>query len=398
MLDNFLIRGLQTISPFGVTLEETSLALSADFAPATQLSPSRELPVFRLTDAGEQKLLALRADSRYAKLDRVTLLAIAAARETLRALPPLKNGIGCVSIGSSRGATTSLEQTIAIHNSEDSAVPTHTSPQTTAGNISSWVAQEYLSLLGSPSTCETVASISTSMTCSSAFQSLLVAYAFVRGGLAPTALFGGAEACLTSYTIAQLRALRIYSEHGGPWPCRPLSAEEGAGNSVALGEAGGTALLTTDDSAVAPGDMRLLGLGWAVEETPSATGITADGRAFEHSMRKAIASLPTGAAVDAVILHAPGSRKGDLAELRAVNRVFGDISLLTTKHLTGHTYGASGMVSLALAQALLEGAPWSGLPYPTPLCPALRRPPRSVAINTAGFGGNSITVIVSRAA
>jgi 3-oxoacyl-(acyl-carrier-protein) synthase len=150
-----------------------------------------------------------------------------------------------------------------------------------------------------------------------------------------------------------------------------------------------------DDSALVEGDLELLGLGWAVEETPTATGLSADGRAFERSMRMAAAGLPEGRGVDLVVAHAPGSIRGDQAELTAISKVFGDsVVVCSTKHLTGHTYGASGMVSLALGQELLEGAPWRGFPYPAVVSWEQKGPFRTVLVNTAGFGGNSVSLIV----
>jgi 3-oxoacyl-(acyl-carrier-protein) synthase len=101
--------------------------------------------------------------------------------------------------------------------------------------------------------------------------------------------------------------------------------------------------------------------------------------------------------IDAVIAHAPGSVKGDQAELRAIRAVFGEVPVYTTKHLTGHTYASSGMVSLSLAQALFESAKWTGLPYPS-LASWDSNPAstRVIAVNTAGFGGNAITAIVAK--
>ena len=145
------------------------------------------------------------------------------------------------------------------------------------------------------------------------------------------------------------------------------------------------------------GDLEILGIGWAVEETPTATGLSADGLAFERSMRMALSQVPQGVTVDAVVAHAPGSVKGDEAELRAISRTLGDsLVVCSTKHLTGHTYGASGMVSLAMAQALFAGAPWRGFPYPTGIQRPLKGPPRAVLINTAGFGGNSVSLVVGQ--
>jgi len=387
-----LIRGLSTISPLGTRRDDIARLLEDPAPPAVPFVERNNRPIFPLTPAGDERVRLVAGEERYSRLDRVAHLAIAAARGTLDAAHGRYGEIGCVTIGSSRGATQALERTIAGFASDGTKVPTETSPTTTAGNISSWVAQECVARRGS---ALTVASIGTSMTCSSAFQSLLTAVAFVRSGMSSAAIFGGAEACLTPYTIAHLEALRIYSDGTTRWPCRPCGSVSVAHNTVALGEGAGTAIVMGDDGAAVDGDLLLLGIGWAIEETPTATGLSADGRAFERSMRMAVAALPAGISVDTVVVHAPGSVKGDEAELSAVSRVFSDeVMVVSTKHLTGHTYGASGMVSLALAQALLGGAQWGGFPYESAVRGRNQGESQVVLINTAGFGGNSVSVIV----
>lgn len=389
------IRGLATISPLGSSRDEIFRLLDDPTPPAIPFLARNNRPIFPLTANGEALVREVAREERFSRLDRVSLLAIASARKTLAAAGGRHGEIGLVSIGSSRGATISLEESISGFKEDSTKVPTETSPKTTAGNISSWVAQEMLARSSSSGVCQYPVSLSTSMTCSSAFQSLITAVAFVRGGLTRAAIFGGSEACLTPYTVAHLEALRIYADGTSPWPCRPCGSVAAASNTVALGEGAGTALVMEDDSAVVDGDLELLGLGWAIEATPTATGLSADGRAFEHSMRMAVGELPEGRQVDAVIVHAPGSVKGDEAELSAVSRVLGDsVTVCSTKHLTGHTYGASGMVSLALAQALLEGAAWRGFPYETVVGTRPMSALRTVLINTAGFGGNSVSVMV----
>lgn len=233
------------------------------------------------------------------------------------------------------------------------------------------------------------------MTCSSAFQSLITACAFIRAGYTTAAVFGGSEACLTPYTIAHLEALRIYADGDGPWPCRPCGSVSSATNTVALGEGAGTAILMEDDNTEVEGDLELLAIGWAVEQTPTATGLSADGQAFERSMKMALEHLEVGRKVDTVVVHAPGSLRGDEAEMRSVARTFGEgVMVCSTKHLTGHTYGASGMVSMAMAHSLLEGARWRGFPYESAAGGRLVEHPETILINTAGFGGNSVSVIV----
>jgi 3-oxoacyl-[acyl-carrier-protein] synthase II len=386
-----IIRGLSTISALGVSEASPVWRGGRTRAPAQRVGFGEQRAVFPFSREIEDEIEGLTEEPRYQRLDRVTYAALLAARRTFQKIRPTGVHLGCISIGSSRGPTHMLESTIRSHLENAGRVPIFTSPSTTAGNISSWVAQEYKAQGGGAAP---IATITTSMTCSSAFHALLVARGFILGGMCKAALFGGAEACLTPYTLAQLEALRIYTAATDEWPCRPLAESEELSNSVALGEGAGTAAILADDGVAHEGELELLGMGWAMEEIPSATGISSDGSAFQAAMEMAAAQLPPGLEVDGVIAHAPGSRRGDEAELQAVSRVFERGIVMSTKHLTGHTYAGSGMLSLSLAQAVLEGGAWSGFPYPVRCRVGLPRAPRAIAINTAGFGGNAITVIV----
>ena len=402
--ERLIIRGLSTISPLGSSRKEVSQTLTLGRAKAQWLNAAEQTrPVFPLTASGMNLVEELSSQARYQGLDRTTLLALTAARQTFAALRGERMELGCISIGSARGATNSLERSIAQHLAKEGTLAADTSPTTTAGNTTSWIAQEYLEQeylvqedLRAPKSAHsnTIASISTSMTCTSAFHALLIATAFLRGGMASAALFGGAESCLTSYTVAQLEALRIYSRERSEWPCRPCASSEHSSNTLVLGEGAGTAILLGGSVAYMPGDMELLGIGWALEATPSATGISEDGRGFQGAMLGALAGLPAGRVLDGVIMHAPGTSKGDEAELRAIEMVLGSVPLCSTKHLTGHTYGASGMISLATAQVLLSEGGWSGFPYPARVAPRPFEAPRTLMINTAGFGGNAISIVV----
>jgi len=391
-----IIRGLSVLSSVGDSVTDWSTALTATAAQCARGVDGLERITFPLAPSANTRVRSTLNALDFEQLDRSTVSAVAAARGSLECLTP-DLPIGCVSIGSSRGPTTALERTLRAFDERSGRVPVVTSPVTTAGNISSWVAQEVLNR--SPSASDAIASLSTSMTCSSSFHSLLIARSFVLSGMAQAALFGGAEACLTPYTVAQLEALRIYTDDNGAWPCQPFSIARKTAGSVALGEGAGTALLLRDDGQGQAGDLVLLGIGWALEKVPSATGISEQGEAFQAAMKMARSQLSVADArsVEAVVAHAPGTYRGDQAELAAIRAVFGaEVQVCTTKHLTGHTYGASGMVSLSLAQALCNGVVWPGLPYRSVLDgPQMQRRPRAVAINTAGFGGNAVTIIIA---
>jgi 3-oxoacyl-(acyl-carrier-protein) synthase len=397
--ERLFIRGLSTISAMGQDRDDCATRISENTPSPSDLTCSTGVrPVFRVPEQIEQSIAAFGEGSEPHERDRVTRFAGYVASRCLDSVPEEIERIDGISFGSSRGTTESLERTTAAFVAkEGKEVPLYTSPSTTFGVISAHVGRLLLNRrMSLPGAVLPVFAGATSMTCSSAFHALVTGVAFIRAGMARAWLFGGSEACLTAYTALQLEALRMYSKVSGACPCRPCAIREGRENYVVLGEGAGAAILTTEPG---PDGVELLGAGWALEAPPSATGITSDGQAFGQAMQGALEGLPKNRRVDAVIMHAPGTSKGDEAEVTAIQRLFGNEPLLcTTKHLSGHTYGASGMISLELARYLLAGGEWGGVSYESRLSAASneRQNIRTVLINTAGFGGNAVSIVVGR--
>jgi 3-oxoacyl-(acyl-carrier-protein) synthase len=69
--------------------------------------------------------------------------------------------------------------------------------------------------------------------------------------------------------------------------------------------------------------------------------------------------------IDVIVMHAPGTIKGDLTEYKAIQKLFGEsLPLLTTnKWKIGHTFGASGMLSLELAILMMQHNTFIGMPF-----------------------------------
>lgn len=107
-----------------------------------------------------------------------------------------------INIGSSRGATELFEK---YHREflETGKVATLASPTTTLGNISFWVAHDLQS---------TGPNISHSITCSTALHEVLTGVAGLQSNMADKFLVGSSEAPLTPFTIAQMKALKIYAK------------------------------------------------------------------------------------------------------------------------------------------------------------------------------------------
>jgi 3-oxoacyl-(acyl-carrier-protein) synthase len=94
-------------------------------------------------------------------------------------------------------------------------------------------------------------------------------------------------------------------------------------------------------------------------------------------------------------MHAPGTIKGDLTEYRAIEKVFGEsLPLLTTnKWKIGHTFGASGILSMEMAILMMQHNQFIGVPFVE--TQKQTKPIRKVLVNAVGFGGNAVSVLLS---
>ncbi|MNL17043.1 3-oxoacyl-[acyl-carrier-protein] synthase 1 [compost metagenome] len=100
--------------------------------------------------------------------------------------------------------------------------------------------------------------------------------------------------------------------------------------------------------------------------------------------------------IDAIVMHAPGTIKGDLTELRAIEKVFGlKLPLLTTnKWKIGHTFGASGILSLELALLMMQHDTFVAVPFGEKQTQV--KSIKKVLINAVGFGGNAVSILIEK--
>ena len=292
-----------------------------------------------------------------------------------------------INIGSSRGATDLFEKHYREYVATGKA-QTLASPTTTLGNISSWVAHDLQS--AGPE-------ISHSITCSTALHSVLNGVAWLRAGMADKFMVGGSEAPLTDFTIAQMRALKIYSNHENAvnetiqWPNRALDLEK-KHSTMILGEGAGVCCMEVGkkENALA----YIEGIGYATEILEHNISISAEATCFQKSMKMALQNTSLSD-VDVIVMHAPGTVKGDLTEYRAIEIVFGDqLPLLTSnKWKIGHTFGASGILSMELAIMMMQKDIFIGIPF---LSEQIKtKPIKKVLINAVGFGGNAVSILLS---
>ena len=321
-------------------------------------------------------------DSKYKSLDDSVLFALSAARIAVANAGWTTSDNFGINLGSSRGATQLFEQHYAAFLDSGKA-NVLSSPTTTLGNISSWVAHD-LQTSGPE--------ISHSITCSTALHAMINGIAWLKSGMADKFLVGGSEAPLTDFTIAQMQALKIYSKSNDDYPCRTLDFSK-IKNTMILGEGAAFCCLEIGQS-----DRTLAiieGFGYATEILEHSISISAEATCFQKSMKMALQNIDIKE-VDAIIMHAPGTIQGDLSEMKAIEKIFGsNVPLLTSnKWKIGHTLGSSGLFGIELAILMLQNQVFIGVPFAKDKTQI--RKLNKILVNAVGFGGNAVSVLISK--
>jgi 3-oxoacyl-(acyl-carrier-protein) synthase len=224
----------------------------------------------------------------------------------------------------------------------------------------------------------------------------------LQSGLATKFLVGGSEAPLTAFTIAQMHGLKIYAKENQDFPCRAFDLEK-TKNAMILGEGAAMACLEVGEQKKALG--YITGIGYATDDLEHNISISDEALCFQKSMQMALKNTPMEE-VDVIVMHAPGTLKGDISEFKAIQKTFtssvphfgsgGDtLPMLTTnKWKIGHTFGASGMLSVEMALMMLQHQQFIGVPFGKKQ--ENRKEIRNILVNAVGFGGNAVSVLISK--
>lgn len=329
---------------------------------------------------------------------KLKLLTFLDSRKELQSLDPtvqsllfllhqsgLKNSLPTylgINVSSSRGATHLFEKYIIDH-FKTGELSSLASPTTTLGNISSWLANE-LNSVGFES--------SHSITCSSGLHGIVNAVAWLKSGMQDDFLVGASEFSNTSFTIDQLKALRIYSDFSNPIsPSESMNFSKKK-NAMVLGEA--CSLLHLSSSVDENSLVLIKGVGYATEILDHPVSLSADGLCMQKSMEMALSDAQINT-VDVVVMHAPGTKLGDKSELKAIDEVFKNTrpALTSNKWVLGHTFATSGLLSVELAVDMLKSQKFIENPFFTCGAPSSIN---TIMVNAVGFGGNAVSIILER--
>lgn len=196
---------------------------------------------------------------------------------------------------------------------------------------------------------------STTTACASSSHAIANACYQIRMGLADVIITGGSEAAIEVSGIAGFNALHAMSTRNDSpkTACRPFSASR---DGFVLGEGAGTLILEEYEHAVARGAhiyAELVGVGL----TADAYHLTAsdpEGTGVKNAMQIAINEAKiTPQDIDYINTHGTATPIGDIAEIKAIQQVFGEhayaINITSSKSMTGHTMGAAGAIEAIIS-------------------------------------------------
>ena len=175
-------------------------------------------------------------------------------------------------------------------------------------------------------------------------------------------------------------------------PCKSFDLEKKQ-NTMVLGE--GASVICLEKGVVKNSLATILGIGYATEVLKHNTSISTNAICFQKSMKMALGDVSPDE-IDVIVMHAPGTIKGDQSEINAISKVFSKKTpfLTTNKWKLGHTFGASGMLSLELALLMLQHQKVITVPFAEPQ--THQKKIKNVLVNAVGFGGNAVSVLLTK--
>lgn len=250
--------------------------------------------------------------------------------------------------------------------------------------------------------------------CASSANAMIDALNYIRLGHCDVIVTGGSEAAVTIAGMGGFGAMHALStrNESPETASRPFDATR---DGFVLGEGAGALVLEEYEHAVARGAKiyaEVAGGGMSSDAYhmtaphPDGIGVV---RVMENCLKDAGLSIED---VDAINTHGTSTPLGDVAELKAITKVFGehakDININSTKSMTGHLLGAAGAIeAIASILAMEHGMVPPTINHTTvdenidpslnlTLNKAQKRDVKVAMSNTFGFGGHNACVVFKK--
>ena len=245
-------------------------------------------------------------------------------------------------------------------------------------------------------------SLTLATACSSSALAIATAADLIMAGEADVMLAGGADS-LSLMTWGGFNALLLTDAAG----CRPFDAMR---SGMTLGEGAAMLVIESEASAQKRGAKIIARLaGWGAScDAHHATAPHPEGSGALAAMQAALRRANLNAtAIDYINAHGTGTRDNDLAEGKALKKLFGETvpPFSSTKRFFGHALAASGAIEAVICVEALrrqELPPNPGFTTPdaaiglTPITTLRPATLTHVMSNSFGFGGNNAALIFSK--
>jgi 3-oxoacyl-[acyl-carrier-protein] synthase II len=338
--------------------------------------------------------------------DRFTQLAVAAAKMALAdsglALPAANPDRIGVMVGSGIGGLKTMEdQHTILMNRGPSRISPFMIPMLISNMASGIISMEH-GLQGP--------NYATVSACATSAHGIGEAWRMIREGDADAFVAGGSEAAIVPLGIGGFGAMKALSTRNDE-PTRASRPFDKGRDGFVMGEGAGILVMEELEHAKARGAniyAEIAGYGLSADAYHMTTPLE-NGEGAQRCMRMALKKAGLNPEqVDYVNAHGTSTPVGDLCETRAVKAVFGQhahqLSVSSTKSMTGHLLGAAGVVEsiaciLAIQNSLVP--PTINLENPEEECDldftALTAKERKIRVavnNSFGFGGHNATLII----
>ena len=250
--------------------------------------------------------------------------------------------------------------------------------------------------------------------CASSANALIDAFNYIRLGQCDVIVSGGSEAAVTIAGMGGFNAMHALStrNESPETASRPFDATR---DGFVLGEGAGALVLEEYEHAKKRGAniyAEVVGGGMS-SDAYHMTAPHPEGIGVERVMLNCLEDAGiTPSQVDAINTHGTATPLGDVAELIAISKVFGehakDININSTKSMTGHLLGAAGAIEAISSILSIQ----NGIVPPTinhttideninpslnlTLNKAQKREINVAMSNTFGFGGHNACVLFKK--
>ena len=250
--------------------------------------------------------------------------------------------------------------------------------------------------------------------CASSSNAMIDAYNYIRLGKADAFVTGGSEAGVTEMGMGGFNALRALSmRNDSPETAsRPFDLNR---DGFVLGEGSGALIFEEYEHAVKRGAKiycEVIGGGMS-GDAYHMTAPHPEGIGAKNTMISALDDAEINPEdVDYINVHGTSTPLGDVAEVKAIQQVFGekayDLNISSTKSMTGHLLGAAGAIeAIACVLAVQNDIVPPTINHETDdpdldnklnftFNKAEKREVNIALSNTFGFGGHNTTVIVKK--